>query len=85
MSHVNSLSQSERVNLIGSLIPDFSIIMGRLRDITIKYQTLTNRLNPQGTIQSTALQAHGLKIKELLQSDKFARKIKLVEDLAKGR
>jgi hypothetical protein len=46
MTHVNSLSQSEKVNLVGNLVPDFSRLMTRLRDITVKYQTLINRLNP---------------------------------------
>ena len=83
MLHVDQLSQSEKVNLIGNLVPEFSEVLDRLRKVTTKYDTLMTRLNPPG-LQNTILSMHGSKLKELLMSDKFARKIKLVDDFSSG-
>lgn len=84
MLHVEQLSQSEKVNLIGNLVPEFSKVLDRYRIVTVKYETMMNRLNPSG-LQSTILSMHGSKIKEILSNDKFARKIKLVDDFTMGR
>jgi hypothetical protein len=46
MLHVDQLSQSEKVNLIGNLVPEFSEVLDRLRKVTTKYDTLMSRLNP---------------------------------------
>ena len=48
MQHVDLLSQSEKVNLIGKMIPEYSEAMFRLRTVSTKYATLINRLHPLG-------------------------------------
>lgn len=40
MLHVDQLSQSEKVNLIGNLVPEFGEMLERLRKVTTKYETL---------------------------------------------
>lgn len=72
------------MNLVGNLVPEFSEVLERLRKVTTKYETLMSRLNPQGP-PSTISATHGSKIRELLLNDKFARKIKLVDDFSTGR
>lgn len=84
MMHVNQLSQSEKVNMIGNLVPEFGKALERLRTVSTKYDTLMQRLNPSG-LHPTVLNMHGGKLRELLMSDKFAKKIKLVDDFSAGR
>lgn len=84
MMHVNQLSQSEKVNMIGNLVPEFGEALERLRTVSTKYDTLMQRLNPSG-LHPTVLNMHGGKLRELLMSDKFAKKIKLVDDFSAGR
>lgn len=54
-------------------------MLERLRKVTTKYDTLMSRLNPSGHA-TTILSMHGGKLRELLSTDKFAKKIKLVDD-----
>lgn len=65
-------------------MPEFSQVLDRLRQVTTKYETLLTRMNPAG-LQSTLLSIHGQKVRELLQNDKYAKKIKLVDDFTIGR
>ncbi len=79
MLYIFPLSQSEKVNLIGNIVPEFGEVLDRLRQVTTKYETLLTRMNPVG-MQSTLLSIHGQKVRELLQNDRYAKKIKLVDD-----
>ncbi len=60
-------------------MPEFGAVLDRLRQVTTKYETLLTRMNPGG-MQSTLLSIHGQKVRELLQNDRYAKKIKLVDD-----
>jgi hypothetical protein len=70
--------------MIGNLVPEFGEALERLRTVSTKYDTLMQRLNPSG-LHPTVLNMHGGKLRELLMSDKFAKKIKLVDDFSAGR
>ena len=43
--HVENLSQAEKVNLVGSIIPEFQETLSTLRLVQLKYSTLTSRLS----------------------------------------
>lgn len=81
------MSQAERIDLLGKMVPEFREGLDMMRRTALKYNTLTNRLSTTSTKthQPTALAILGAKIREQLKSDKFAKKIHITDDIVVSR
>jgi len=60
--------------------------MKLMRQVTLKYNTLTQRLSAgEKSGSATALSIWGAQVKEIIQQDRFAQKIRLTDDILTGK
>ena len=67
---IASLNQSDKVDLLGDLIPEFKSSLEMARMTQLKYNVLTNRLGG-GTAESSRVAQYAYEIKEVLKEDEF--------------
>ena len=68
---LSSINQSEKVDVLGELIPEFKQVLEMARMTSLKYNVLTTRLGGGESARPSKVAQYGIEIKELLRQDDF--------------
>jgi hypothetical protein len=80
-AQLSSSNQSDKIEILSSLIPEFKRSLEMARTTTLKYNLLTNRLGGDGSSRPSKVAQYGIQIKELLRKDDFISQTDLLEDI----
>lgn len=70
-AQLGNSNQSDTVEILSSLIPEFKQALEMARTTTLKYNVLTNRLGGDVGGRPNKVTQMGIQIKELLKQDEF--------------
>jgi hypothetical protein len=76
-----NVNQSDKIEILSRLIPEFKQCLDMARTTTLKYNVLTNRLGGDGSSRPNKVAQFGIQLKELLKQDEFITQLDLLDDI----